>query len=136
MWSLDSDDMGTMMASSDGYQDDMLATAADLDDFQASAEMEACAPLDPYQQQLAYEVLFPGSEFQPTTATVETYLGYPTPAAEHVLPMQQQHWTPCQPQVPMPAVMPMQAPPMEYTQSAPPAMMMNDATMNMPTMKW
>lgn len=117
---------GTAMPAAEG-QDHMVNDFDDaVDCFQP--EMEGCMPLEPYHEHLAIQNLFPDAGyFQPST--VDSCLGYLTPAAEAVLPVQQ--WPvnmACSPQMQMP----MQAPAMQYSLSAPPTTTMtNDMSLGM-----
>lgn len=96
-----------------GQVEGMGADFDDLDDsFQPDVDLDG--PLDPFEQQVAFETLFPGAEYAfPPPATFETFYGYPTPVAEQWAGMA------CLPQQQMPM-----APAMEYSFSAPPAVMM------------
>lgn len=113
-------------------QDDVMNDFVDdgAEDFPPAADMEPCMQLDPYQQHLTFNALFPDAEFPLQTA--EMFNGYLTPAAEPVLLMQQ--WPvnmACTPQQQTP-MMPMQAPRMAHSLSAPPATMMtNDVNFGM-----
>lgn len=120
-------DDNTTQTATEGYDDTAIDFTDDANEYRETTGMDGYMSVDAYEQQLALDTLFPGHEFQFPMA--DNYTGYPTPAAENALPIQQWHTNMV---CPPPMQISMQPPPMEYSLSAPPTMtMMNDANVGM-----